>query len=156
MSNDLGYQIKDDRVISVRHEELLSEIRSTLSVACSSMALPLYMVFWFCDLLYAPDQKWTFLAFRVITTAGIYGVFKKINRDKTSEQGLMTTLFLAGWMSAFITSMIFLTTGSSSPYYAGLNLIGIGMLSFIPWPNKYFIAATIFPRCKELQTIKLA
>ena len=133
--------MEKERLEQLRSEELFREVRTMLSIVCHKMAMPLYMAFWLCDLLYAPQFKWLFLIFRLFILLICNTVYRQIRRDISYEKGLKIALSLQFAMSFFITVMVFLTEGPRSPYYAGLNLVCVAMLAFIPWSRFFYFYA---------------
>lgn len=123
----------------IRQYEKLEEFKSVLGIICSKMTLPLYFVFWLADLIYAPELKWEFLALRStvipISFLCMYLVKKVNSADKMEYVALM---YVAG-VSIPIAVMGIMVDGASTPYYAGLNLIAVGGLSFLPFSKRSFI-----------------
>jgi class 3 adenylate cyclase len=120
----------------LRERERKEEIRAALRVCCSKMSLPLYMAFWFADLIYEPQLKWEFLALRSLMIPICLLIFYGVTRARTLEQVENICLFFAFANSSLITIMIYRTEGVRSPYYAGLNLVAVGILAFFPWSRK--------------------
>lgn len=126
--------------------EKFEELRATLFMISNWMVLPLYFLFWICDLIYVPEMKWEFLALRatVIPACLIVQWGAKKVTSFTASQWL--ALFFILSLASVINAMIFMIQDPLTPYYAGLNLVAIGSLTFIPWERRFFIAgfAVIF------------
>src|SRR6476620_2731835 len=113
-------------------KELLDVFRGVLSVICLQLSAPLYLIFWIADLSYAPEKKWLFLSFRAALVLISLVVYPASKRVKTLS-GFERLALCFGWCNGFfITLMIYLTEGMRSPYYAGLNLVLVGFLAFLP------------------------
>ncbi len=113
--------------------ERLFEIQRGMRFICSRFALPLYMVFWFADLLYAPDRKWEFLLLRLcVVPVGVW-IYNNIEKYTSLPQVELISFVNTVICSSIINIMIFYTGGSNSLYYAGLNLISVGSFYFVPW-----------------------
>lgn len=100
--------------------------------------MPLYLAFWGADLLYAPQYKWEFLGLRLSIIPACLLTRFFIFRVKTLTSIQLVASIYTGANSAVITVMIFMMEGGASPYYAGLNLVGLGMGAFIPWSNRFW------------------
>ncbi len=126
----------------IKETILVEEIRSTLKVISHTMSIPLFLVFWVADILFFPEMKWQFLILRLLiipiclTTLHLA---KKIS-NYTQAQALAAAFAIA--TATIINIMIFQIEDSSTPYYAGLNLVATAALSFIPLSRK-FLALTI-------------
>ncbi|MCB0349975.1 MAG: adenylate/guanylate cyclase domain-containing protein, partial [Bdellovibrionales bacterium] len=121
-------------------EEGLTQIRAILHVTSHWMAIPLFSLFWFADILYYPALKWEFLAIRALTIPiclSVNYLVKKINSFKKA-QALASVYAIA--LALEINAMIYLISDPGTSYYAGLNLIAIGSLSFIPFTRKFYAA----------------
>lgn len=127
----------------LRREQKLGEIKSILVVITSAMVLPLYFLFWLCDLIYAPELKWEFLALRgtIIPVAWMINFFNK--RIHTLNGAYKLAFAYAATMGLPICVMVLLLNDPSTAYYAGLNLVAIATLTFIPWSGRLFTAASI-------------
>ncbi len=126
-------------------ETLLKETRETF--ATGFLFAPfLYLGFWAVDCFYAPDQMWKFLGLRVthgLFVAGLYFYFKQ---PRSLRQYQIAGASWAAIASNLITIMILMTSGPASIYYAGLNLVALLAIFFIPYRPKvqWFALATIF------------
>ena len=116
-----------------RHREKFLEIKRVLHVTCLYLSLPLYLFFWICDLIFSPDNAELFLYLRLsIVPVGL--LINYINHKvKTFLQAQWNALAFAFYNGLLITIMIFIMGDAANPYYAGLNLVAVGALSFAPW-----------------------
>jgi signal transduction histidine kinase len=139
-SDEVPDVLSDDTVAKRREVERAIEFKEAVILCSSTMSLPLYLVFWLCDLVYAPDLKWFFLALRLLMIPNNL-TFAWICR--TQSLNLKKLELMSLWFAFFngilITIMIFSTTGPDSPYYAGLNLVALGILAFFPWSKRIFL-----------------
>ncbi len=131
---------------ALREHEKLEEIRSIIAAITSRLVLPLYFLFWICDLIYVPEYKWEFLALRALVIPFALFTHYMITRVTDLRLANYITLFYVFSLAVVINIMIFIVDDVSTPYYAGLNLIAIGALTFIPWTPRYFalVVLTIF------------
>lgn len=131
---------KTDEITSrqLREFELLDEVRSVIRVVANWMAIPLFLLFWLADLLYVPEQKWNFLTIRLLVVPICIGTQWAIERSRSSQGGQWIAMFYAVALAALVNVMIALVPESTTGYYAGLNIIAIGGLSFIPFARRFF------------------
>ena len=107
------------------------------------MSIPLFLVFWIVDIFNYPEHKYFFGVLRllVIPLFFIYQILlKKVSSFESLQKSAAIYIFIN---AAIINVMIFIIADISSGYYAGLNLIAIGGLSFLPLTNIYFIISAI-------------
>ncbi|MFH1728271.1 MAG: adenylate/guanylate cyclase domain-containing protein [Pseudomonadota bacterium] len=123
----------------IRETERLNEFREFTRVITGFMSFPLYLLFWLADLLYAPHLKWEFLFLRVLIIPVCIFVYFSINKITKLNHAQILDTILCFANSILITFMIYLTEGAISPYYAGLNLVAIPIIAFIPWTMKFLI-----------------
>ncbi|MBK9294982.1 MAG: adenylate/guanylate cyclase domain-containing protein [Oligoflexia bacterium] len=135
MTNELNHEIKEEerRIFNQR-----------ISVATYIMAVPLVLLYVAVDMFYAPDRVMEFFKIRlfVIPMAIIVFIlyrFEKIKNDWFTLPAHFVTLFL-GTYNGYLA---YVSGAETSPYYAGLNLITIGSLSFLPWKLRGLIISTI-------------
>lgn len=129
----------DYRALSeLRQHEKLEEIRSIIATLTSRLVLPLYFLFWLCDLVYVPDYKWEFLGLRALVIPFALVTHYLITRASRVEHANLIALIYVFSLAVIINSMIYIDADVATPYYAGLNLIAIGTLTFIPWSPRYF------------------
>ncbi len=122
--------------------EVLKEIRTVLNIITNSMAIPLYLIFWVADLIYIPDRKWEFLLLRMTIIPICLVTRYESKKELTSYQAQILCVTFVGLVALPINIMIFLIPEVGTGYYAGLNLVAIGGLSFIPFSLNFFLAAT--------------
>lgn len=140
-----------------RSIERLSEIREVIDLISNNLAIPLYLIFWICDILYVPNLKWPFLALRLsIVPLCIFvrTLIKKTDNYKTAQN---ISIIFIGFLASTINIMIMIINDPGTPYYAGLNLVALGTLSFIPWSKVYYFstAAAIYMPYFAWSTIKI-
>lgn len=119
-------------------EEKLEMLKTKLSLISSWMALPLFFLFWICDIIYVPHLKWEFLGLRAFVIPFHFLAQNQIPRIKKLWQAEALAVSMAGVYSFIISSMIFILDDFTSPYYAGLNLIALGGLPFVPFRPRFF------------------
>lgn len=108
-----------------------------IKIATYYMAVPLVLSFAAVDYFFRPDLLMEFLSVRllVVPVAVVMHFMFKMKSVKTKSftaPSLLLGLYL-GVYSAYLT---YRTGGASSSYYAGLSLLAIGGLSFLPWPRR--------------------
>ncbi len=128
---------------TLREQERHREIQEFVMICSSFLSLPLYLCFWFADLLYAPNYKWEFLALRSIMIPVCLLVNFSIKRTTTHPQAQIIALLFTFANSFIITIMVFLAEGAMSPYYAGLNLVAAGVMTCIPWSVPFLLTAIV-------------
>lgn len=131
-----------DLTNEVRNERA-EELKATLLAISGKMVTPLFFLFWLCDLLYCPNQKWQFLGLRCLVIPTNVALSFLLKRPKTYH-GLQRLAVAYSFAVAMpLAVMIFISGEWSSPYYAGLNLVALGALTFIPFTEVYF-GITVF------------
>lgn len=131
------------QIEKLRQEDLIDELRSVLSVTSNWMAIPLFLAFWIADIFYVPQFKWQFLLIRLTIIPLCIGVnrFARISNEVTK---LRATAILYTCVAAFgINLMIYFIPDPATCYYAGLGLISIGGLGFVPFSRKEFVAVGV-------------
>jgi len=130
----------------LRRKQKLSEIKSILAVITSAMVLPLYFLFWLCDIIYVPELKWEFLALRATIIPLALVIHYLIVRANTLSAAYKIAFAYSASIGIPISVMVLILQDPATPYYAGLNLVAIGTLTFIPWTRRLFIltATAIF------------
>jgi class 3 adenylate cyclase len=125
--------ILDERLLEARKKDLTEEFRSSVQLCTMGLAVPLFIIFWIADLVYVPHLKWEFLLFRVaFLPIPILAFF--LSKKAKTLRGLQALALLFAFPAAlFITAMVFIAEGPASPYYAGLNLVLLATLAFLPW-----------------------
>ncbi len=121
-----------------KDQEHFEETRNVLLVLTRKITFPLYFAFWLCDIIYVPELKWEFLGLRSLIIPLAILVHYLAIKTRTFQQVQMVGLIYTLGLSLPITIMIIMINDSSSPYYAGLNLVIFATLSFIPWKRSYF------------------
>lgn len=123
-----------------------SEFREAFLLISGRVTIPIYMAFWICDFFYAPAHKWPFLWMRIGVAASSLALH--LIAKKTAE---IKTLYLLGAIFTFVVSfpisvMTGLLGGGESQYYAGLNLVAIGCVIYLPWKREHlgYILALIY------------
>jgi class 3 adenylate cyclase len=120
-----------------KSEDEIQQFRSAFRLISGVVTIPIYLLFWVCDLFYASHLKWQFLAMRVGVALGIGILYYQAKHTKTLESlqriGLLFTLIV----SLPISLMTMQLGGGTSQYYAGLNLVAIGCVIYLPWHKKY-------------------
>jgi len=121
------------------NQEKLEEMRAVVTTITGYMVLPLYLIFWITDLVYAPEYKWEFLFLRLLVIP--FALFSNllINKAKTLLAAQNIALAYIFGLSIILDVMIMIMGDPISPYYTGLILIAIGGLGFFPWARQYFI-----------------
>lgn len=127
----------------MREFEVLEEIKSVLKVIANWMAIPLVMLFWIADLMYVPEQKWTFLILRLTIIPVCLAVKTAIEKTHDFMSAQVIASVYAISVALPINIMIGLIGNPSTGYYAGLNLVAVGGLSFIPLSSAFFIWTAI-------------
>jgi adenylate cyclase len=125
------------------HDDTLAEVKAILRVTSNWMAIPLFQLFWIADLIYAPDLKWQLLTIRLLIIPICLIVSFYVGRLETFRSAQLVAAFYAISLALGINLMIFLIPDPGSGYYAGLNLVAIGALSFIPFSRSFYALTTI-------------
>ncbi|WP_413294801.1 adenylate/guanylate cyclase domain-containing protein [Bdellovibrio sp. HCB185ZH] len=128
----------------MREFEVNAEIRSIVKVISNWMAIPLYLVFWIADWLYAPALKWEFLALRLTIIPVCFFGKKMMEHERSAESAQWIAAAYVGMVALPINVMIGLLPEVTTVYYAGLNLVALGGLSFIPFTMGFFCLTTAF------------
>ncbi|MCB0364191.1 MAG: adenylate/guanylate cyclase domain-containing protein [Bdellovibrionaceae bacterium] len=122
----------------LRRREKLRELKAILGVITHKMVIPLFMAFWLCDLLYVPELKWEFLIARSLVIPLSLLTRWRLPKLQTFAPAQWLAFFYIMGLGAIINFMIIRIGDWSTPYYAGLGLVAIGSLSFVPWNWKFF------------------
>lgn len=97
-------------------------------------AVVLVLSFWAVDWIYAPDQIYNFLIYRLfVIPFAVFCVFLWRFKHFQSKLPYVPAHIFCSYLSIYPCIMIFMTQKESSPYYAGLNLVTYGSLFFLPW-----------------------
>lgn len=123
-------------------EVKLSEIKQILDVISFKVAVPLYFLFWFLDLIYVPQYKWEFLGIRFLILPTAFITHWWLKSTSSIKQAEYAGLFLAFMCASILNAMIFII-GHGALYSIPLHLVAVGGLSFIPWTNRNFFIAIV-------------
>ena len=123
--------------------ERRDEIISVINIISNRMSIPLYILFWVADWLYSPNNIWLFLFLRLTVTPVCILSIILMKRSNSVKHVQRLALLITFWNALIINIMIMMTDGPSSPYYAGLNLVGLASLSFIPWEWTFGVTALL-------------
>jgi signal transduction histidine kinase len=88
---------------------------------------------WSLDIVILPEHQWTFLLIRAASAVLLGGIFLYLGRtvghlkSQSVAQGVALIPILA------ICAMIGMTEGGNSTYYAGLNLVLVGLSLLLRW-----------------------
>ena len=128
-----------DSIKEQLEKEKLDEMQAVIHTITGYMVLPLYLIFWVTDLVYAPEYKWEFLFLRLFSVP--FALFSNflVSRATTLLSAQRIGLAYIFGLTAIIDVMILMMGDPASPYYNGLVLIAIGGLGFFPWTKRYFI-----------------
>lgn len=127
----------------LRESELVEEIRSVLRVIANWMAVPLFLAFWLADLIYVPEQKWLFLFLRLTIIPLCLFAKYELNKEQSVFRAQSFAVAYVGLVALPINIMIHLIPDIGTGYYAGLNLVALGGLSFIPFSTSFFVATAL-------------
>lgn len=127
----------ENLVHQLRDQQRVLETRKILAVI-ANMAMPLYLGFWVVDVLYVPHLKWEFLILRLGTIPVAFLMRYLANHARNGVESQRVSLLFMVILSCAINYMIFRIGDPTTCYYAGLNLIALGNLAFLPWQNHYF------------------
>jgi class 3 adenylate cyclase len=118
----------------------LKETKMVVRTISHRIAEPFFCLFWFCDIIFVPHLKWQFLFLRLLVIPICRFTHYKIESVQNLSQAFRIALFYCGSLAAVIHIMLYLIADPTTPYYAGVNLIGLGSLTFIPLNKKYLVA----------------
>ena len=117
-------------------------------IVSSWLTVPLYLLFWVCDLIFAPQLKWEFLGYRVLTVVLLLAISRFTKYIKTYASAQCWVILVGFITGLFISIMTYRTNGPYSSYYVGLMLVIVGGLGFVHWQNKFiplFVGALYLP-----------
>lgn len=125
------------------HERLL-DFSNRVRWATSGMGTPILSSFCIVDYIFCPEYFWEFLLIRLCVYP-ISFLCGRLNQKGLKYTELSANLFVL-FLSFTITYFCWKTGAEKSQYYAGINLIAIGSLTFLPWrpSGLKFNAAAIF------------
>ncbi len=130
-------------LLKLREENVVSEIQNVLKVIANWMAIPLYLAFWLADLIYMPQYKWQFLAIRLSVVPICWIVLIASKRSKSYFSAQVLACCYTVIMAAEINSMIAIIGDPTTIYYAGLNMVAIAGLTFIPFSRSFYILTIV-------------
>jgi adenylate cyclase len=109
------------------------------------MAVPLVVSFSFVDFLFAPEHIKEFLWARllVIPLSFLFYQFYRIKWISKNYYQFPAHLFVV-YLGILNTYMAWQTGAEASPYYAGLNLVGIAAFGFLPWNWVHMLITAVF------------
>jgi adenylate cyclase len=120
-------------------DETIDEIGAILRVTAHRMAIPLFALFWVADLLYVPQLKWQFLLIRLLIIPVCLSVSHAAKGLTSARSAQVVALLYAVSLASGLNLMVFLIPDPGTGYYAGLNLVAIGCLSFIPFTRLFYL-----------------
>ena len=126
-------------VDSLREENRLVELRNFIRVCSGYLSLPLFLVFWLADILYAPEYKWIFLVLRLSMLPLFLIIYHSINKISSANRAQIIGSAYTLVNSIPISVMMYYKGGAASDYYVGLCLVITGIISFIPWELKFLV-----------------
>lgn len=132
MSESSKYFKKRDQVHN-------TEIQSIIRLISNWMAVPLFLIFWIADSVLHSEKSVEFLCVRLLIIPICIIINRLIRKSDDYEKSQVIATVYAVSIAGLINYIIFRINDTSTSYYAGLNLIAIGGLSFIPFRRKYLI-----------------
>lgn len=132
-----------DVIQALRAKERVLEIREVIGLITNNLAIPLYLAFWICDLIYVPEHKWLFLFLRLAVVPVCLFARYAANKCKSDLEAQFLCLAFIGTLASIINLMIYIIGEVGTPYYAGLNLVALGTLSFIPWSQRFYLVTVM-------------
>ena len=97
----------DKRRLHEREKDRIEEFRGAIQTGSMLLALPLVLLSWFMDLVYALHMKWHFLAFRSALIPIALSTYFFSKRVKTLAAMQTLGVYLALGVGVIITSLIF-------------------------------------------------
>lgn len=131
-------------IARIREIETINEFHSVLKVIAHSMAAPLFLLFWIADLIYVPQFKWEFLILRLTVAPLCYLISRNLKKIKSIPALELVSTLYTFVLALGINFMIWRINQPGTSYYAGLNLVAIGTLSFIPLSGSKFVLTALF------------
>ncbi|WP_413291366.1 adenylate/guanylate cyclase domain-containing protein [Bdellovibrio sp. HCB337] len=127
----------------LREFEVMEEIRSVIRVVCHWMTIPLFLVFWIADWVFYPEYKWPFLGIRLLVIPTCLLAKYAIDWVRNFSQAQTVAVSFAIAVASCINAIILMIPDPTTPYYAGLNMVAVGSLSFIPFNKRCFTILSI-------------
>ncbi len=97
------------------------------------LGISLFLLFALLDLAVYPDLAGRFFVLRLICAAGHLALLVMTYRPWALRSAIALGMGAYLWIAGFIIEMLRETGGHSSPYYAGLMLVLLGMGVLMPW-----------------------
>lgn len=119
-------------IIQLFQEEQISSIKEIVRVISQKMALPLFLIFWLADWIFAPQLAWYFLLLRLSIIPVILAISLMFKQPVSASKAQFLALILSSYFGLTISIMMMMTGGSTSLYYAGINLVAAGV-ALIPF-----------------------
>lgn len=112
----------------------LKILHDRISFSFVKTAIPFYLGASLIDWIYVPDMWLEFLYVRIISCVcfGVLGFAVERKLVASQKFSLFATFFVTLVLGVGLGYMVAKTGGLESPYYAGLNWVGIGTLAFYP------------------------
>ncbi|MBX7232284.1 MAG: adenylate/guanylate cyclase domain-containing protein [Bdellovibrionales bacterium] len=119
------------------HKEERKVHLDRIKIATYYMAVPLVLSFSVVDYFFRPELVVEFFKLRllIIPAALLIALLFRSQR-LLQKYYFIPSLALSAFLGLYSAYLTWRTGGDSSPYYAGLNLVAIGALSFLPWPPR--------------------
>ncbi len=137
-SEDLNSNIDE-----IRNRQVVAEMGKIFSVVSNFMVIPLFLLFWLADLVYAPDVKWHTLLIRLSVVPLVFFGRHVLSKER-SYFYLQVTMSVYTIVCAMAIHLIIFAIGETDTgYYAGLNLIAVGALSFIPFQKRFLALCAV-------------
>ncbi|MEI7973243.1 MAG: hypothetical protein WCH11_02625 [Bdellovibrio sp.] len=127
---------KDQGLIQFLEDERFQESQSIHTIFTGFSIV--FLSFSLLDWLIFPEKFEEFFALRIAYCIVPFGILLLARRTRNFHQTQFLALFHAAVASGIITYMISQTGGVHSPYYAGLNLVGIIALCFFTFSAVFF------------------
>jgi len=121
------------------NQALREDIQRIVSATAVKIVLPLFLLFWGCDIYYIPQYKWESLLLHLLVVPVAFFTHFVIIRKSTSVQLSYYVTFLYVFSVATVTNIVIYLVGEpASPYYVALNIMAFGALALIPWTRVMF------------------
>jgi adenylate cyclase len=134
--------MKDATVRNHLNDTVLGNTRSIFRTALK-FAPFLYLSFWCLDIIYAPEYKWMFLGLRIVHFTFCSGLFIYLNKPRGIRSYQILGSIWAMVASSIIIVMICLKDDTTNVYAAGLNLVALLGIFFVPNRVKGHIFVTL-------------
>lgn len=121
----------------IKNSVYSEQIRNNLGIVCNLMAIPLFLLFWFADIILYSDKKWEFLLYRMLIIPFCLLTLHVVRKSQSFERLQQVAFLYFVGLASIINIIIFRIDDLHTPYYAGLNLVTIGGIAFVPLRRKY-------------------